>query len=146
MARTGGGNAVHGLGQLSGPAFHCSRNPQGMLIQAGLTWLGSWYLGVGAVMLRLWRLAGTQSTRLALDGAGCIQPVHGLGQPRVGVRVAQAIAPLTGFIRFPIKFLVLATLSFRCWRLWVELAAGGARWKLAARMEENQGPRAGLIV
>ena len=105
------------------PAFHCSRNPQGMLIQAGMTWLGSWYLGVGAVMLALlavWR-GRNQRVRL-LTALAIFSLLMALGSRGLVYEWFKRLLPLIGFIRFPIKFLMLATFVIPL------LAACGLNW------------------
>ncbi len=40
------------------PLFHCLRNDNGVFVQAGQSWIGSYYLGVGTValaVLAVWR-------------------------------------------------------------------------------------------
>jgi hypothetical protein len=105
------------------PAFHCSRNPQGMLIQAGLTWLGSWYLGVGAVILALlavWR--GRNQRVWLLTALAIFSLLMALGSRGLVYEWFKCLFPLIGFIRFPIKFLMLATFVIPL------LAAYGLSW------------------
>lgn len=123
------GHAESGAMPLTGwanylvPVFHCSRNPQGMLIQPGLTWLGSWYLGVGAVMLALlavWR--GRNPRVWLLTALAVFSLLMAPGNCGLVYEWFKRLLPLIGFIRFPIKFLVLATFVIPL------LAAYGLSW------------------
>jgi len=108
------------------PLFHCLRNDHGVFVQAGQSWIGSYYLGAGTVALaalaawrarhqRVWLLAALVlfSLLMALGHRGFLYDA--LKRP----------IPLFGFIRFPVKFLILATFALPL------LAALGLSWLLA---------------
>ncbi len=91
------------------PLFHCSPGQQGVFAQHDQYWTTSYYLGVGAVamaLLAIWRARDWRTwlpaglavfaVTVAMGDAG---PVYGLLKRAV---------PL-GFMRFPIKFVILAT-------------------------------------
>ncbi len=105
------------------PLFHCVAARRGVYMQIGQYWTSSYYLGGGVVALalltawrvrqrRVWLLAGLIlfSLLMALGGHGFLYPV------------LRKIAPQLGFMRFPIKFVVLATFAIPL------LAAQGVAW------------------
>jgi hypothetical protein len=92
------------------PLFHCLPRGDGICMQPGQGWLASYYLGVGVVALafvglwlarqwRVWVLAavGLAGLLLAFGDAGGVYSA------------VKAVAPGIRLIRFPIKFVLLAT-------------------------------------
>ncbi|MDB6021048.1 MAG: hypothetical protein JWQ04_905, partial [Pedosphaera sp.] len=108
------------------PLFHCFHSPQGVLIQPMQGWTGSYYSGVAIVALALlaaWR-ARSQRTWL-LAALLVFSLTMALGSNFFVYPAVQKLMPLIGFMRFPIKFVVLATFAFPL------LAACGLKWLLA---------------
>ena len=86
-------------------------------------WLGSSYLGVGAVMLALlavWR--GRKQRVWLLTALAIFSLLMALGSRGLVYDWLKRLLPLIGLIRFPIKFLVLATFVIPL------LAAFGLSW------------------
>ncbi|HZQ45490.1 MAG TPA: YfhO family protein, partial [Verrucomicrobiae bacterium] len=92
------------------PLFHCAPGAQNVYSQDDQYWTASYYLGVGTVALalvalwrvrnrRMWILAGLAvfGLTMALGDAGRVYPV------------VKKLLPVIGFMRFPIKFVVLVT-------------------------------------
>jgi hypothetical protein len=115
---------VSGLGNYLVALFH-SRAPagHGVFVQRGQNWTSSYYVGVGVValgMLGLWRV---RERRVWLLGALVVLSLllalgdHGLIYP-----LMRRTVPQMGFMRFPIKFVVLATFALPL------LAAYGVVW------------------
>jgi Bacterial membrane protein YfhO len=112
-----------GLGNYLVPLFHCVAAHRGVYMQIGQYWTSSYYVGVGVVALglmaawrvrewRVWLLGGlvVLSLLLALGDHGGLYPLM------------KRMAPQMGFMRFPIKFVVLATFVLPL------LAAHGVAW------------------
>ncbi len=114
------------------PLFHCVRNPQGMWVQAGQTWVGSYYLGVGTVALALlasWRMRSLRTWLLL--GLALFSLLMALGPRGLLFSWVGRLVPLVGLMRFPVKFVVLATfvipLLAACGAAWLQ-ALPPARW------------------
>jgi hypothetical protein len=95
------------------PLFHCARNPAGVFGQVGQTWTGSYYLGIGIIFLALFAICGGGRTKLVwtLAGLTVFSCLIALGAKGVVYTWVHTIFPLLGFIRFPVKFLYLATFA-----------------------------------
>ncbi len=105
------------------PIFHCARNPQGLFVQPD-HWTGSYYLGVGCValaILAVWRNAAardpangdaSRSRRVwVLLGLTLFSLVMALGARGLLYTWATQFIPVLGFIRFPVKFVMLTTFT-----------------------------------
>jgi hypothetical protein len=129
------------------PRFCCLPSPQGVFHQAGQAWTGSYYLGVGTVTLALlavWRARSRQVWLLA--GLGVFSLAMALGSRGLVYDWVSRLVPLVGFIRFPAKFVMLATFVIPL------LAAFGLAWLLTASVErwpgewvKTKGLAAGLL-
>jgi len=112
--------------------FH-SREPagRGVFVQHGQYWTSSYYVGVGVVALALLAVWRVRNQRVWLLG-GLIPfgLLMALGDHGLLYFVLRKIAPQMGFLRFPIKFVVLATFAIPL------LAAYGVAW-LRALPAEN---------
>ena len=105
------------------PLFHCVRNPQGIWVQADQSWTASYYLGAGVVglaLMAIWkcRLRGLR----LLAGLALFGLLMALGKRGLVYEGLKHIVPLLGFIRFPVKFVVLVTFAAPL------LAAAGLNW------------------
>jgi Bacterial membrane protein YfhO len=120
-----------GLANYLVPLLHCIPAHRGVYMQLGQYWTSSYYVGVGTVALallavwrvrrrRVWLLAGLIlfSLLMALGDHGLLYPV------------LKKLAPQIGFMRFPIKFVVLATFAIPL------LAAHGVAWLRTLPAEE----------
>jgi hypothetical protein len=116
------------------PRFRCVPGPQGVFLQAGQAWTGSYYLGVATVTLALlavWRARSRQVWFLA--GLGFFSLVMALGSRGLVYDWVSQLLPLVGFIRFPAKYVMLATFVIPL------LAACGLAWLLTASTQRWPG-------
>jgi Bacterial membrane protein YfhO len=102
---------VAGLANYLVPLFHCFLNPQGVPVFSNQTnWIGSYYLGVAVIalaLLAIWTAANRRTRLLAgLAFFSLLMAMGGHGRVYDWVRT---FVPLLGFLRFPSKFLLLAT-------------------------------------
>ena len=91
------------------PLFHC-RSFQGVFMQAGQSWINSYYAGVATVVLAvlaLWRRRG-QAWLLALLVVVCGVMAMGEATPAYGWLARHS--GVLGLVRFPVKFLILPSL------------------------------------
>jgi hypothetical protein len=98
-----------GLANYLVPNFHCARNPQGLFVPPN-HWTGSYYLGVGMVALALlaaWRARDRQVWLLL--GLAVFGLLMAMGGPGLVYDWLARLAPVLGFMRFPIKFIMLTT-------------------------------------
>jgi hypothetical protein len=116
------------------PVFHCLRNPQGLFVPPN-HWTASYYLGVGVLLLAflaVWK-AGSQRVWL-LIGLTAFSLLMALGKNGFLYGWVTSVVPVLGFMRFPIKFVILATFTIPL------LAAFGLAW-LLRRDAENPSRR-----
>jgi hypothetical protein len=97
-----------GWGNFLAPMFRCARTPQGIYFQLGEDFFGSTYLGVVQLALaglafRNWR--HHRVTILAGLSAGCL--LLALGEHSFVYRTIRGALPFLGFIRYPVKFVLL---------------------------------------
>ena len=108
------------------PLFHCLRNDNGVFVQAGQSWIGSYYLGAGTVALAVLAAWRARDRRVWFLAAVVLFSLLMASGPRGFLYNAlKGPLPLLGFIRFPVKFLILATFALPL------LAALGLSWLLA---------------
>ncbi|HYV26527.1 MAG TPA: YfhO family protein [Candidatus Eisenbacteria bacterium] len=122
------------------PLFHCSRSAVGVFFQAEEAWISSYYPGIGILLLVVLALLAVRQWRVGLLGvvaAGSL--VLAMGENTFFYGWLHRVLPLVGFIKFPIKLVML--LSF-CWPL---LAAFGVARYFRAPMPEQQGLWRGLL-
>lgn len=90
------------------PAFHTFESFLGVQVQRGQYWTTSYYLGAGVVGLALfavWRVR--QAKVWVLAGLGLLGAVLALGNEGGLFPLLMQHVPQLGFMRFPIKFVVL---------------------------------------
>lgn len=103
---------VWGWGNLLLPVLHYFRTPQGTFVQEGQNFFGTYYPGIAVLALaglgacvaasrRAWLLAA-----LAVGGL-----VLAMGEAFPPNRWMQELLPLTGFARYPVKFVVLTAFA-----------------------------------
>ncbi|HXC98143.1 MAG TPA: hypothetical protein VN048_02295, partial [Verrucomicrobiae bacterium] len=100
-----------GLANYLVPLFHCSLGPEGVPSFTNQTnWIGSYYLGVGVVALALLAVLRAANVRIRLLTVFAVFSLLMAlgGQARIYDWV-RMVVPLLGFLRFPSKFLLLAT-------------------------------------
>lgn len=133
-----------GVANLFVPLFHCVRASAGVYAQAGQSWLGSCYLGIGIVALAavaLWRVR--QSKVWLLAGLALLGWWMALGHAAGLYGVAKAVVPVIGMVRFPVKFIMLVAFALPL------LAAYGLSWVLqlpAARWSAEKKLLRGLVL
>jgi hypothetical protein len=116
-SRYGDSNAVAipitGLANYLVPLFHCFLNPERVpVFSNGTNWVGSHYLGVGVVAMALLAAFGPGNLRIRLlTGLAVFSLLMALGGRGRVYDWARTLVPLLGFIRFPAKFLLLATFA-----------------------------------
>jgi len=118
------------------PLFQCARHPQGVYHQVHQPWLGSYYVGVGIVALALlaaWRARDRHTW--VLIGVTLFSLFMALGSAGWVYDWFQWLVPLFGFMRYPIKFVMLATFTLPL------LAAVGLGW--LQRVPPERWPREG---
>ena len=92
------------------PLFHC-HSFQGVFMQAGQSWINSYYLGGATVVLALlavWQVRRAQVWLLAALTLLCGVLAVGEATPVYGWLARQA--SIIGMMRFPVKFLILPSL------------------------------------
>jgi Bacterial membrane protein YfhO len=112
-----------GLANYLVPLFHDVAAHRGVYMQIGQYWTSSYYVGVGVVALALlaaWRVRRRKVWLLA--GLILFSLLMALGDHAPLYPFLKKVAPQIGFMRFPIKFVVLATFAIPL------LAAQGVAW------------------
>ena len=105
------------------PLFHGFRTAQGIFIQPTQNWTASYYVGVGVVglaLLAVWRVRKPRAWLLAALALFALTMALG-SQGYVYDGIRRLVPPL-GLIRFPVKFVMLATFAIPL------LAAYGFGW------------------
>jgi hypothetical protein len=112
-----------GLANYLVPLFHCVAAHQGVYMQNGQYWTSSYYVGAGVVALGLLGLWRVRERRVWLLGLlAVLSLLMALGDHGLIYPLLKRMVPQMGFIRFPIKFVVLATFTLPL------LAAYGVAW------------------
>ncbi len=117
------------------PLFHCALGANDVYTQDSQYWTASYYLGVGTVALALlaaWRIPERRTW--VLVGLAAFSLTMALGEPGHVYAVVRRILPLMGFMRFPVKFVLLTTFVTPL------LAAKGVKWWQT--LPESQWPAA----
>ncbi|EEF58495.1 YfhO family protein [Pedosphaera parvula] len=97
--------------------------PQGGVGQTGQYWTSSYYLGIGTVLLALigiWHVRGNFIKMLIVLAAFSL--CMAMGDNAVFYPAVKHIFPQIGFMRFPIKFVVMVTFAVPL------IAASGVNW------------------
>lgn len=97
-----------GWGNFLVPLFHCHRGYHDVFTQATQGWVNGYYSGVATVALAFWTLGRVRSARVWLFGllvGFCL--LLALGNATPVYSWSQAHLPIIGFMRFPIKFVIL---------------------------------------
>jgi hypothetical protein len=114
------------------PIFHCFRNAQGLFVPPN-HWTASYYSGIAAVGLALLAVWRTRNSRVwLLMGLTVFAVLIAFGGPGLVYDRVTRLMPLLGMMRFPIKFVMLATFSIPL------MAACGLAWVLALPAESRR--------
>ncbi len=90
------------------PLFRTSPTPQGVFLQDGQGWTSSYYVGIGTVLLgfvAVWRVRTWPVRALGIILCACLLLV--LGNSGFLYPLLRFCFPPLGFMRFPIKFIIL---------------------------------------
>ncbi len=105
------------------PLFHSYPTPSGVFFQRDQYWVASYYLGICGVALALMAAWHVRHARVwLLMALSALSVGLALGDNAFLYPALKKIAPQLGFMRFPIKFIVLFTVALPL------LAAFGVRW------------------
>lgn len=119
------------------PLFGCMRNSAGVFVQAGQSWTSSYYLGIGTIVLALTALRrGREPRTWVLAGLALFGLLMALGSKGLVFDTVKQVLPFLGFLRFPVKFVVLPTFAvplLGALGLHRILCAAGAEWNLEWR-------------
>ncbi|MDB6124148.1 MAG: hypothetical protein JWQ71_3141 [Pedosphaera sp.] len=113
------------------PIFHCHTGVYGAFTQINQYWTSSYYMGIGTVMftlLAIWRVRGQRVWLLA--SLACFSMIMALGEHGLVYSGLKHVLPQLGFMRFPIKFIVMATFLIPL------LAAMGFNWLMTLPDEQ----------
>ncbi len=115
-----------GWANLLVPMFHYFQSPQGVFFQDGQQFFTSYYLGTGALLLGLLAAGHVRQRRVYfLVAITLLGLILALGDNGYLLRWLKQAVPALGFIRYPVKYVVLAVIATPL------LAAFGMRWALA---------------
>ncbi len=93
------------------PIFRFFRDPYGLYVPPN-HWTASYYLGAGALALALFALWRKRDYRVrVLMGLALFGSVMALGGRGVVYNWVERLLPVLGFLRFPVKFVILATFA-----------------------------------
>lgn len=108
------------------PLFHCFMTPQGTWFQEGQEFVSSYYPGVGILFIALLALTVRRDRRTwCLAALGLLGFLLALGETGLVLPLLRRVFPSLGVARYPVKALVLVTLSLPL------LAAAGLNSRLA---------------
>lgn len=97
-----------GWANLLVPLFHCRVVGPGIFFQPNQNWTSSYYLGIGALALAILAVTRRREPRVWVIGAAALLGLLlALGDRAYIYSLLHTAVPLLGFMRFPIKFVVL---------------------------------------
>jgi len=136
-----------GLANFFVPLFHSSASLSGVFTQDEQQWTSSYYVGVLPLALAAVALLRARRGRtLLLAGLALAGVLLALGDAGLVLNVLKRAVPFLGFIRFPVKFIILTVF---CLAL---LAGAGAAWlqtqspEIVRRSCSGPGTVIGLVV
>lgn len=112
-----------GLANFFVPLFHTQGSVTGVFMQPEQLWTSSYYVGVlplALALLALWR--AREGRTLPLAGLALAGVLLAWGNAGYLLNPLKHVIPLLGFIRFPIKFIILTVFCL------APLAGAGAAW------------------
>jgi hypothetical protein len=129
-----------GWANLLVPLFYCYRGRYDVFFQPNQNWTSSYYPGIGVVALAVVGFLLRRESRVwLLAGIGLLGLLLAPGDQSLAYAGLRALVPQVGFMRFPIKFVVLTLFVLP------PLAAWGIKqilWSVSARAP---GPRRAVI-
>lgn len=115
------------------PAFHCARNPHGLLAQVGQSWTCSYYVGATVVVLAMFAAWRSRQPRIRLlTGLMLLSLLLALGKNGLLLDWLNRVLPVFAFMRFPVKFLFLTLFALPL------LSACGIRWLETVAVQERR--------
>ena len=121
-----------GWANLLVPLFYCFKTPAGPYVQHDQYMVSSYYLGVSVLALALFAVCQLREWRVwLLGGIAALSLILALGNAGYLFGWLRRILPLLGFMRFPVKFVMLTAFTVPL------LAACGARKLLCPTGEEQ---------
>ena len=128
------------------PLFHGFRTAQGIFVQPTQNWTASYYLGVGILGLALLAVWRVRNYRIwLLLALTLFSLTMALGSRGYVYDVMHRLVPPLGLLRFPIKFVMLATFAIPLLAAYgFRVAAVHPGRPMGAGMEKNCRARAGL--
>ncbi len=126
-----------GWANLLVPLFHCTPSIVGVYSQDAQQWTSSYYAGIGITALALLGALRWRDRRsLILGAAALLSLTFALGSAGGIHTVVRKLFPFLGFVRFPIKFVVimlfaaplLAAMAVARWQAAPECASTRRRW------------------
>jgi hypothetical protein len=122
------------------PLFHCSPSMVGVYFQELQQWTSSYYIGIGVTGFAMLALLGARNRRvLLLVIVAASGVLLALGSKSIFYVLVKAVFPQLGFVRYPIKFVVLTTFS-------VPLLAAFGVHELSSTGELRGAKRASLVL
>src|SRR5256885_6676144 len=104
--------APTGWANLLVPLFYCSKTTAGPYMPYGQALTSSYYLGIGVLALALVAVGRGREWRVGwLAGIAGLGLILALGDAGYLYGVLRRILPQLGFMRFPVKFVTLATFA-----------------------------------
>ena len=126
------------------PIFRASPSPTGVYYQPAQSWTSSYYPGIAAVFLALWAFRlGPRKQVWPLWSIAIIGLVMALGEQGFVYAWIYKTVPFLGFMRFPIKFVVLPVFVLP---LLAAYAVAGYRADDAVAPENKSSSRWALII
>ncbi len=120
---------LSGLANYLIPVFHCFRNLQGIFVPPN-HWTASYYLGIATVLFAVLAVSRFRNHLVyILAGLAALSVLLSFGERGLVYNALKQVLPPLGFVRFPIKFVMLATFVIPL------LAAHGLAALLKARPE-----------
>jgi len=116
------------------PLFRCFLTPQGIFFQHGQEFMSSTYPGIGVVMFALMGALFVRQRRVWLLGlAAAVSVIMAMGEGGLLYNLLRRAIPLTGFARYPIKFVVLTAFALPILAAYAVNDFGGLRFSTSDR-------------
>jgi len=132
---------LNGLANYLVPRFHVIIGPYNPPSQRDQFWTSSYYLSMGVIALALLAIWRMRSRRIwVLAALAVFSILMALGNNGPAYAVLRRVVPQIGFMRFPIKFVVLATFALPF------LAAHAVAWLQSRPIERWRAERNWFVV
>lgn len=132
-----------GLANFFVPLFRSTPSRLGVYSQDEQQWTSSYYMGIGVMLLALIALFNQRDRGTRLLGCVLLMAIWlAFGQTGWLYQWVNQVLPVLGFVRFPVKFIVLAVFTLAL------LAGQGGDWVLRQPLEQVQRVccRTGLVL